>query len=230
LSFKPAPNAFGAAKVEFTLYREQTADYPESRSQPHLFHLELAPVNDPPYFTAGPDISITPGSIAYQFKNWANGISAGAPNESSDNLTFELIPVNPDFFSIKPHIDLAGTLTFTPSAEAAGISTVEVRLKDKEGLFDLASTLGQAITFEISISDKTAGIVISSIRSNAETVTLTWNTQAGTKYQVMFKDALNDGQWTNLSSTILGNGQNSSFTDTLTPENKRFYIIMANEE
>jgi hypothetical protein len=46
----------------------------------------------------------------------------------------------------------------------------------------------------------------------------------------MFKDALNDGQWTNLSSTILGNGQNSSFTDTLTPENKRFYIIMANEE
>ncbi len=59
---------------------------------------------------------------------------AGPANESGQTLSlFSVTSTNPGLFQCSAFIDLGGTLSFTPAANANGSSTVTVVLKDNAG-------------------------------------------------------------------------------------------------
>jgi hypothetical protein len=58
-------------------------------------------------------------------------------------------------------------------------------------------------------------------------VELSWNTMDTVIYQVQYRSELTTNLWTDLGSTITGDGSIKLFTDAITPgEPKRFYQIV----
>lgn len=64
---------------------------------------------------------------------WASAISAGPGSESSQSVSFETSSSNPGLFASDPTVDVAGTLTYTPAANAIGSATVTVTARDNGG-------------------------------------------------------------------------------------------------
>ncbi|GEM_PF-1532657 len=73
-------------------------------------------------------------SGAHEIVNWATGISAGAPYEASQTLTFVVETNNPALFSASPTIDVTGTLRFTTAPNANGIAAATAILYDDGGM------------------------------------------------------------------------------------------------
>ena len=65
--------------------------------------------------------------------NWATLIGAGAPNESTQTLDFQVSNNHNDLFAVQPTIATNGTLTYTPALNANGVAMVTVRLHDTGG-------------------------------------------------------------------------------------------------
>ena len=81
---------------------------------------------------AGGDKSVFEDAGA-QSVAWASAISAGPGSESSQSVSFETSSSNPGLFAAGPAVDTAGTLTFTPAANAFGSATVTVTARDTGG-------------------------------------------------------------------------------------------------
>lgn len=93
----------------------------------------IVPVNDPPVFEPGGDVTAIAGRGEHTSEGWASGISPGADNENGQRLTFEVVPEDPSLFTDggQPSIDPAtGNLTFTPRPGATGETEVTVTLRD----------------------------------------------------------------------------------------------------
>lgn len=93
----------------------------------------IEPVNDPPSFTAGPDIATRGDAGMLARDGWASAISAGPANEAQQQLQFVLTPDHPDLFAADgaPIVDPAtGRLSYVLAAGAAGSTTVNVVLVD----------------------------------------------------------------------------------------------------
>ncbi len=99
-------------------------------SDSKMFTVTIRPVNDPPSFVKGRDQVVGNDAGPTTVRDWATSISAGAANESEQNLTFELSTSDETLFDVLPEIDDDGTLTFTPKADAVGVATVTVTLRD----------------------------------------------------------------------------------------------------
>ena len=110
-----------------------------SCSAPATMKIWLAPVNDPPTFTAGPTSSLHHDSGAYSGA-WATNISPGPANESDETVAFRVTnererraePVRRR--SCRSSSD--GTLTFTPGAGKVGLAHVTVKAMDDGGMED----------------------------------------------------------------------------------------------
>ena len=89
--------------------------------------------NHAPSFTPGADQSFFEDCGAKTIPAWASNISPGMPYENTQTLHFELTNNNSALFEVQPAINAAGTLTFTPAANAYGIATITVILKDNGG-------------------------------------------------------------------------------------------------
>ena len=92
----------------------------------------MAAVNDAPFFTAGPDVFVLPGSATI-VSEWASGISPGPPDEAGQAVTFQVGAVPGEFFAMPPAIDSSGTLKFTLTSDATGTADVQVFLRDNGG-------------------------------------------------------------------------------------------------
>jgi LPXTG-site transpeptidase (sortase) family protein len=107
------------------------------------------PVNDPPSFTAGGDVTVAMNWGAYSAP-WASGISAGPSDESSQTLTFHTSFDNLPLFTVPPTIAPDGTLSFSLANGVIGSSQVSVYLQDSGGTagggFDSSSTATFTIT------------------------------------------------------------------------------------
>ncbi len=97
------------------------------------FDVTLASVNDAPSFTVGPNQTVAEDAPPQTASGWAKNISAGPANESSQSVSFNVSNDNAALFSEPPAINGNGALTYTPQADAFGVATVSVFLKDDGG-------------------------------------------------------------------------------------------------
>ncbi len=105
-------------------------------SDPATMRFWLAPINDPPTFTAGPATIYAYEDAEYEAA-WASDISVGPPNEAHQSITFEIVDLTgADLFSVGPVIDADGVLSFTPAPDATGLAELTVLARDDGGLDD----------------------------------------------------------------------------------------------
>jgi len=97
------------------------------------FILTVLPVNDPPSFDKGADISVLEDCGPRAFAAWASHIRAGPLNESDQGVSFQVSSDNSLLFSSPPVITPNGTLLFEPAPNANGIAHVTVQLHDDGG-------------------------------------------------------------------------------------------------
>jgi len=134
LTFEPAPNANGSSTVSVCAKDDGgTANGGVDTSAPQTFTITVAPVDDPPVFTAGPDQTVLEDAGPQTVSGWATGISPGPPNESGQSVSFLVSETNSGLFSVAPQVSPSGTLTYTSAPNANGSSTVTVRAKDDGG-------------------------------------------------------------------------------------------------
>ena len=65
---------------------------------------------------------------------WATAIDPGAPNESSQTVTFSTTNDNNALFSVQPAISPTGGLTYTAGGNTNGTATVTVTAQDNGGV------------------------------------------------------------------------------------------------
>jgi hypothetical protein len=124
---------------------------------------EVTAVNDAPSFTAGENQAILEDAGAQTVSGWATAISPGAPNEASQELTFNVSNDNNALFSQQPAIDPAtGDLTYTPAADMSGSATVTVQLQDNGGGPDISGPE----TFTITVADNDIFYTVSEVTAN----------------------------------------------------------------
>ena len=79
-------------------------------------------------------------------------ISKGPANESTQVLTFGVTNNNNALFSVQPAIDATGNLTYTLAANANGLATVTVILKDDGGVANGGADTSGPQTFTITVN------------------------------------------------------------------------------
>jgi hypothetical protein len=146
VTINPAANANGTTNITVTVNR---TGGPESKT----FLLTVNAVNDAPTFTKGADQTINEDAGAQTVSSWATNISAGAPDESGQILTFQITGnTNAALFSAAPAVDSSGTLTYTPTANANGSATITISLKDNGGTANGGVDTSAAQTFTITVN------------------------------------------------------------------------------
>ncbi|MCG8649358.1 MAG: Ig-like domain-containing protein, partial [Pirellulales bacterium] len=153
LTYETAPDANGVAVFEVFLRDGGPTDAgigDEFESPVVTFLIDVAAVNDPPEFTAGPDIVVDEDSGPFN-SQWATGISPGPADEASQSVQFlvNTPAVFASLFLSEPTISDEGVLRFTPASNANteninGPALIEVTAIDSEG--------GQAQTETLTIT------------------------------------------------------------------------------
>lgn len=129
-------------------------------SAPQTFTIDIAPVNDPPVFTAGPIVTVEEDAGAYS-NPWATDIAAAAgllatpptaTDEAAQLLQFEVAVDKPQLFSVQPRINSSGILEFTTAKDAFGTALVVATLVDNGPASALDSPRSTPQTLTISIT------------------------------------------------------------------------------
>jgi hypothetical protein len=121
----------------------------------NTFRVIVRPVNDPPSFTKGPDLTVTNTAGPQTVVSWATAISAGPPDEADQTLSFVVTNDREVLFSVQPVISPTGTLTFTPARDTNGTATVTVILKDNVGRDNGGADTSASQTLLITVQDRT---------------------------------------------------------------------------
>ena len=145
----------GPAQMTITVNDLGNSGAGGARTSSVTIPIMIYPVNDPPTFTAGPDVNVLQNNGPYSAP-WATNISPGPPNESSQTVMFSISNNNPALFGVQPAVSPTGVLTFTPAENAAGSATVRLVLHD-DGAAGLGSNTSPEVTFTISVSIVVAG-------------------------------------------------------------------------
>ncbi|MBX9627477.1 MAG: tandem-95 repeat protein, partial [Gemmataceae bacterium] len=112
----------------------------------------VVPVNDAPSFAPGADVTVAEDAGRQLRVGWATGISAGPANEAGQGLAFLVTTDNPGLFAAGPAVAPDGTLSFTPAADAFGVATVTVVLRDDGGTEHGGRDTSAARTFTVTVT------------------------------------------------------------------------------
>jgi hypothetical protein len=152
LTFTVAPNVAGPVVVIVQAHDNGgTANGGQDTSPPKSFVINVAGVNQPPSFTAGPNQTVMRDAGNVVVPGWATNISPGPANEAGQTVTFLVAAANPDMFAVQPAVSSNGTLTFTPSG-VAGTTVVTVRAHDNGGTANGGNDTSAPQTFTITVS------------------------------------------------------------------------------
>lgn len=127
--------------------------------------IDVVPVNDPPSFVSGPlllnfSAAVAPtGASQLVFTSpWASSISAGPANEASQQVAFEITPLDSfmanSLFAHDPMIDPSTgelSVTATSAGLAGGSVTYSVVLQDDGGTADGGSDSAAPVTLTLSV-------------------------------------------------------------------------------
>ena len=147
LTLDYAPDANGSATL--TVQATDTGGLSTSTS----FVVTVTAVNDRPFFTKGSDLILNDDAPLQSIPNWATNISAGANNESSQDISFGVTASNTALFSVQPAITDEGTLTFQPQPNTSGTALLTVLLFDDGGTANGGQNTSLSQTFTITISN-----------------------------------------------------------------------------
>jgi hypothetical protein len=151
LTYTPALDANGTVTVTVQAHDNGgTANGGQDTSAGQQFTITIIPVNQPPTFTVGQNVTVTRDVGAVTLIQWVTAISPGAPNEAGQTLNFIVTTNNLSLFSVQPTIRPDGTLTFTPSA-LTGSAVVTVQLHDNGGTANGGKDTSAAQTFTITV-------------------------------------------------------------------------------
>lgn len=112
--------------------------------------INVRPVNDPPGWTAFPDVEATDESGPMSFA-LADDVVSGPSNEAEQTVSFLVSVDRPDLFTALPAIDSSGLLTFTPAPNVSGVAIVSVYGQDDGGTAGGGSDSSLRETFQITI-------------------------------------------------------------------------------
>lgn len=146
VTYTPDPDVNSADSFSFT-----ASDGVDSHDG--LVSVTVSPVNDAPSFVAGSDIDVDEDAGPQAFPGWATTIDPGPADEDGQSLDFQVVPDDADLFAVPPAIDAGtGTLTFTPTANAAGSTDVDVTLRDDGGTADGGDDASATLTSTITVA------------------------------------------------------------------------------
>src|SRR5690606_34219884 len=91
-------HAFGQGEIIVTL----TDDGDPPLSATAAIALTITPINDPPVFTAGPDIAVAQNSGPFSAPNWAFNASPGPRNEADQLLNYVVEVADDSLFFTQP--------------------------------------------------------------------------------------------------------------------------------
>ncbi|MBO0699046.1 MAG: tandem-95 repeat protein, partial [Zavarzinella sp.] len=112
--------------------------------------LAVVPVNDPPTFTVGPDITVAEDAGPQTFAPWGMNISGPEPGQL---VSFDVIGNdNPALFSAQPFVRPDGALVFTSAPDANGTATIQVLARDNGGTANGGSDVSPRQTFRINVA------------------------------------------------------------------------------
>jgi Bacterial Ig domain/Immunoglobulin I-set domain/Immunoglobulin domain len=152
LAFTPAADASGTAIVSVRLTDNGgTENGGQNTSAERIFNISIAPVNDPPGFTPGSDITVPEDFGVMVIPAWATNIRPGPSDEASQKVLFAVQTTNPELFLVAPTISSDGTLAFTPGANANGSAIVTVRVQDDGGTANGGIDTSAPQTFVITV-------------------------------------------------------------------------------
>jgi len=160
LTYTPATNANGSATISIKITDNGgTADGGVNESAIQAFVINVTAVNDVPSFTKGADQTVNEDAGPQTVNTWAAAIDDGDA-EVAQTLTFVVTNNNPALFSVQPSVSSAGTLTYTPAANANGTATVTIKLTDNGGTANGGADESAEQSFVItvrSVNDAPAG-------------------------------------------------------------------------
>ena len=148
LTFQTADNKSGDCTIKVQLNDNQSEN---NLSEEQAFILSINNVNDAPSFDIGPDQTIKEDSRVQYILNWAKNIHAGAPNESYQQLEFDLEATNKELFLVQPDVRSDGMLYYTPAPDAFGSTQIRVWLKDNGGTAFSGDDTSNPESFSITI-------------------------------------------------------------------------------
>jgi len=152
LGFTLKPNQSGSATVLIRLKDSGgTENNGQDTSDEYALRIFVGDINNPPEFTLGPDIMIYEDLGIQSFPNWAYDIMPEPGVVSNQSIQFYLSWSNPSLFKEGPALSSTGKLTFTPSDDEYGSSTVEVYAIDDGGIEDGGGNTSKTKTFLIEI-------------------------------------------------------------------------------
>ena len=146
LIFKPKPQAYGIAEVEILL-----KDNSDGISSKQFFIIHIQPINDPPSFTPGTNITVMEDSGAHVITKWAKNIVSGDLFESDQEITFSVIPENASLFNQLPQINLNGDLIFSTSPDKNGETKILINISDDGGNNNGGVSMSDTYTSVITI-------------------------------------------------------------------------------
>lgn len=208
LTYTPSPGINGVATVTVSLSDNGSGVAPNvNTSAPQVFTISVNSVNDAPVFVKGADQVVNEDAATQTIAGWATGISDGDP-ELTQTLTFNVSNDNNALFSTQPAITAAGTLSYTPAANANGSATVTVTLSDNgSGILPNVNT-SAAQTFTIDIN------AVNDVPVFAKGSNQTVNENAGAQTTTGWATGISDGD-PDLSQTLtfnVSNDNNSLFS------------------
>ena len=68
--------------------------------------------------------------------------------------------------------------------------------------------------------------MLTDIRQDGTSITLRWTSVPNRRYRVVFKSALDESIWSNLTGELTAGSTSSTATDQLTSTGRRFYRVM----
>lgn len=153
LTYSPAPNLSGSATITAYLKDDGgTENGGIDQSPTQNFTINIHPINDAPNFNIKSVHNSFENSEKLTIPNWATNISKGPQNEDSQILSFHLHTNNPEFFSDQPKISPDGTLSYTPTPNISGSTTISVYLKDDGGTDHAGVDQSPTQSFTINIA------------------------------------------------------------------------------
>jgi Bacterial Ig domain len=151
MRFRPNADYFGAAMLTFDTNDLGHTGAGGPQSDNDVLAINVLPVNDPPSFVIGANISTLENAAPFAQANWATGLSVGPANESNQTASFLLSNDNGSLFAVPPAIAADGSLSFTLQPEHSGVATVTVMFRDDGGT-DNGGTDSVTHSFIISVA------------------------------------------------------------------------------
>ncbi|HEV3002867.1 MAG TPA: DUF4214 domain-containing protein, partial [Pirellulales bacterium] len=151
LIYVPAADANGSPYDGFGFYVTEING--TQSSPPATVTINVTPVNQPPTFIIGQNQALTLGAGPQTVSGWAMQIAPGPPNESSQAVHFNVLSdSDPGLFSVPPHLDASGTLTYTPAVGQTGSALVTLALQDDGGTANGGHDTSAPQSFTITVS------------------------------------------------------------------------------